>query len=124
MTTKAQLHKALKTILAKALAGMYGPGKQGSKSGICAKVAHELTGEPYFDNLSEKDRAKIKKLFASWPKFSGDEVYPIPAPRKGSSSHDYYMHDEKLWKGRQLKLRLELLEHMIRETAPKPRKVK
>ena len=52
--------------------------------------------------------------FASWEYFSGCAVYPVPPARWNESADHYYeANREELWAGRQGRLRMHLLQHLI-----------
>lgn len=62
----------------------------------------------------------LDPLFKSWPKFSGDDSYPVPDPYKGSYSNCtpkeiFWRHfkNRTLWFGEYGKLRYELLVYII-----------
>ena len=59
-------------------------------------------------------------LFRKWPKFSGNNAFPVPAPRwsffRGDARSKYTRTNDK-WVGRYGKLRRELLDWLIEETA-------
>lgn len=56
---------------------------------------------------------KRRGMFSTWPEWSGDAVYPVPAP--GGAGHMHYYYAGRLWEGRNLTLRLSLLHHIIDE---------
>jgi hypothetical protein len=91
-------------------------------TGICGGVS-----SMYFDNVPEdvaiypESRAllreynirKMKELFLTWPPYSGDPMYPVPATDCGDAGEQYGETDF-MWEGQYGDLRKDLLEHLIR----------
>lgn len=65
--------------------------------GICASVKM-LTG-----NYSV---SKLQQLWKDWKYHSGDDDYPVVG-------EDHWIDTKNLWEGRDLELRLSLINHMI-----------
>jgi len=65
------------------------------------------------------ENCTLENCFRSWPSYSGDHQYPISAPKKnGIYPSEYYGQNfltGGLWKGRQLRKRLSLAKHIIKE---------
>lgn len=74
--------------------------------GICRNL--ELVGY-------EDDGSLLKKVFSKWPKFSGNNVYPVPVDDVYGNEYNAYIHHCPKWKGNYGKLRIELLDFMIAE---------
>ena len=81
------------------------------KSGICANL-EEITNL-YVDDF-------VRPCFRTWEQFSGSCVYPIPNPSSDKYSISYVYtttHEDDMWNPEHPygSLRLDLLEHLIRE---------
>lgn len=76
--------------------------KVASKKGIC-KMYRSMSGSP--------EPFVLKALFMSWPKYSGNDDYPVPSITNKLPVHDFY--HEPRWTGKAGKLRRELLQHCI-----------
>ena len=59
-------------------------------------------------------RLRSRKLYSTWPKFSGDSFYPVPSPLCGVSASVIYWGDAHKWEAEYGKFRKELLEHSIK----------
>ena len=75
-------------------------------------------------NLSEKTYVNVGDFlhhcFATWKQFSGNYAYPVPSSYSDeySASNVYYTtHEDDMWNPKHPygSLRLDLLEHLIRE---------
>lgn len=80
--------------------------------GICDNV------ECLLDELDEDDERKVNRilrdLFVSWPKFSGDIIYPIKAPGYQTGEASYLSEENhNKWEGEYGNLRKELLDFLI-----------
>ena len=81
------------------------------ESGICANL----------NEVANLDAGSfLQPCFRTWEQFSGDYAYPVPAPDsdKYSASDVYYItRDDDMWNPEHPygSLRLDLLEHLIRE---------
>lgn len=64
--------------------------------GICGNV---------WNNLSYRHEID-KQHFKSWKSYSGDEYYPV-------LGQSVYNETENFWIGKQLKLRLDLVKHLV-----------
>lgn len=56
----------------------------------------------------------FKPYFEKWPKFSGDEEYPVPNPIGGCPRRIYW-DTGSMWVGEYGRLRIELLDFLISE---------
>jgi hypothetical protein len=65
------------------------------------------------DLMLEYTTQKMRELFLTWPPYSGDYVYPVPATSCNTPSEQYKETDKK-WEGQYGDLRKDLLEHLIR----------
>ncbi len=95
----------------------------GGNRGICAAIedrirAYDTTSEEYQAVANWLDYAKI-----TWPKSTLNNIFPIPwkfdffhistwIPRNSESA---YQSRIPKWKGKQLELRLDLINHMLKE---------
>ena len=76
-------------------------------SGICGNLITD-----YYDT-------RISDATESWPDYSGNWAYPIPATHKRALStllperHQYNIYPK--WEGKQLTLRISYLKHLIKE---------
>lgn len=71
-----------------------------------------------WQGICDNTDCDMKQLFKKWPKFSGDDVYPIPNPSGGSPSDAYSLtEDVDMWNPDHPygALRLELLDWMIEQ---------
>ena len=94
------LYQALETLEAKI--------KKGKKHfnidcGICENVS--IIANKYFT-------FQIKELVKDWKHFSGDLVYPIG----GIDDYNHHKMNETLWQGEQLKLRMDLIKFLKKNT--------
>jgi hypothetical protein len=76
-------------------------------AGICAHLA-----------FWDIDTLEFSSIAADWPKYSGHGLAPIPVHHASKEKDAYVVFKQHkdagtLWKGRQLKLRIELLEFCI-----------
>lgn len=79
-------------------------GPTGRHTGICGNI----------DTVSGGYIKQLHVLFKSWPKFSGDVVYPVPGVDRMTPGEAFvYIHD--VWEGEYGDLRRELLDHCIAE---------
>lgn len=74
--------------------------------GICLLI-HMLTCWDMYEDI-------IYPLYQSWSKSNGRGCYPVPAP-DGSHPVVYFNNCENKWVGEYGALRIELLEHCIKE---------
>lgn len=73
-------------------------------TGICGNIGP----------LSWDNGEQLGALFRSWPKFSGNVVYPVPGVDSMTPSEAFvYIRD--VWEGEYGDLRCELLDHCIAE---------
>lgn len=56
----------------------------------------------------------FKPYFEKWPKFSGEEEFPVPNPMGGCPRHTYW-NTSSMWTGEYGRLRIELLDFLISE---------
>jgi len=56
----------------------------------------------------------VKKYQKSWPKYSGVENYPVIDPEEWGEAVDQYDTSNNKWIGSYGRLRMELLDHLIR----------
>lgn len=57
----------------------------------------------------------LTKLKITWPKFSGNECFPVPSPDPEEGSQQVYMRTRDQWSGEYGALRYELLDFLIDE---------
>ena len=87
-------------------------GKIDNSMGICDNVLLNNGNRPR--RLSHK--AKLRRLFKSWPQYSGSIVFPINAGTDTPEQQYWHCdHIGNFWEGEQGKLRHSLLTHMIKE---------
>ncbi len=107
MDTYNRLNKAARKILNHLVEGE--PCEEFDKlNGLCA-------------NLEEIDNclaihAAAREHFISWKHCSGDKTYPVPADSVYDSPEDEYNRGHH-YRGKQLALRVDLLEHIIEQTS-------
>ena len=79
--------------------------------GICSNLSDKVNSQ-----VEESERYDschiLKQAFYTWPKFSGDEQFPIKDPYNKVSAHRAYGCSPK-WIGEYGALRFELLDHVI-----------
>lgn len=78
-----------------------------------------LDGSVENPDLGVCDNIRISidcEYFISWPLYSGDDTFPVFDKNNGTISTPYkqYHMIDNLWEGRQLELRLDLLDHLIK----------
>lgn len=107
--TAKDIFKVLKKLQAK------GYDKEAPSTGIC----DHLIGELYQKGLLDDDGVDreivyimLAPAFKSWPKFSGDIHYPVPATVE-TNAHNQYHLTHNLWIGEYGDLRRELLDHLV-----------
>jgi hypothetical protein len=87
-----------------------------SATGICDLFSEALLGEDH--DLRVKLSKELRNLMRQWPEYSGDAVFPVPAP-DGSCPEVCYVRARNLWGfddyGR---ARRRLLTWLIETTAP------
>ena len=79
--------------------------------GICSNLSDEVNRRVE-EEVHYNSRQIMKQAFYTWPKFSGDEHYPIDDPRGIETAHNVYVQLPK-WTGEYGALRFELLDHVI-----------
>lgn len=110
----------MKHVLLKALCGIRNEfvfNKQNIKdTGICCLIDDYLAYSIYFEDLDFRViNLTLKRLFKSWPNYSGNHLYPVPSddPKK-AASHCYALcndfWDETTEYGRN---RIDLLDWCI-----------
>ena len=77
--------------------------------GICSYMMDEYA---FYDHREMWTEHKMK-FFNSWKHFSGYDSYPVPSTNHGFSPHDQFFQFER-WEGKQLELRLDLIDHLIK----------
>jgi hypothetical protein len=96
--------------------------------GMCSEVRRQLTMQE--DILFHEIR---EPLFRSWPEFSGNITYPVPAPedfviRRGLDSkvaaESYYSNCHEMYKGKYGTSRKNLAKYMVAELTKMLKKVK
>jgi hypothetical protein len=65
------------------------------------------------DLMREYNTQKMRELFLTWPPYSGDDWYPVPATSCDNAAGEYNATPKK-WEGQYGDLRKDLLEHLIR----------
>jgi hypothetical protein len=108
LKTKLKLHEILTDIKSGPLSGHYG---------ICWEVRRR--DEDFYDGNAEE---ALKRLFKTWPKFSGNLRFPIPSPIVEPPSDPFYRGIDRgnNWNKRTKygRLRWELLDFLIDATKP------
>lgn len=97
--------------------------------GICTAIQELWVSEanlPYYDTYYEAVLPLnsfsvsnfVSKLMATWPDGTGSRIYPIPIEADNKdvhlAEHAYDLFTNK-WEGKQLELRLNLLDYMVEE---------
>ena len=85
--------------------------------GICdnLKESDQYIPVSIDDDLIELWEGTLTKLMITWPKFSGNECYPVPSPDLEEGSQQVYMRTHDEWSGEYGALRYELLDFLIDE---------
>lgn len=85
--------------------------------GICdnLKESDQYTSVSLDDDLIEMWEDTLTKLMITWPKFSGNECFPVPSPDLEESSQEVYRRTHDEWSGEYGALRYELLDFLIDE---------
>ena len=65
-----------------------------SATGICDLFSEALLGEDH--DLRVKLSKELRNLMRQWPEYSGDAVFPVPAP-DGSCPEVCYVRARNLW---------------------------
>lgn len=76
--------------------------------GICWNLSHCNKGHSHVDGYK-----LVSELAPSWESFSGSPDFPIPVSTGGTENRQH------LWDGEGLKLRLSLIDHMIKVLSEK-----
>ena len=106
---KRQMRRILQTIRKRAQEG----GMPSGSTGLCFAYARELEFES--DMTLKRRRGldeQLRKLFISYPLFSGNTTYPLPG---GYRSYSMARSKEILWSKTNLKKRLDFLDWAINE---------
>jgi hypothetical protein len=81
------------------------------KVGICCNVSDIYEDSPLLQGHDPTVLYDMVEKFAKgWPHHSGNHMYPIP----GSGVH---CSTPEMWKGKNLELRLSLIDYLIEKTA-------
>lgn len=80
-------------------------GAKYKRVGICGNLSTEVL---------HTNRETLFSLFRTWPKFSGEKDYPVPATGP-CTAKEQYIARESMWEGPYGDLRKELLTHCIKE---------
>lgn len=88
-------------------------GRFDSDCGLCANISDYIVFE-----IGDSARFLDYRfsIFRKWENFSGNKMYPIPPKDMMETAKDYYDYGvdyQKLYTGRQYKMRLKLINHMI-----------
>jgi hypothetical protein len=110
--TRNELHKLLIKLRTMVKAGNY---PSNYRTGICGNL--DTLCEFYVSPL-------VRKYQESWTWYSGDWIFPVPAPSMYDDTYidpkagavAVYMNTRNKWTGEYGKLRLSLLNHLIRMT--------
>lgn len=114
--------KALDIMLCRGLKKMRDDGPHDAWKGICGNLSHadielyhrtHVVCPPDYE-FEHALLMRMRELFAVWPKFTGDPVYPVPYPH-GAPAAGYDSHTHDLWSGKYGKSRMALLDFMIKE---------
>lgn len=135
LTRMPYVYRAALAILAEMQRIMALPEIKHRRAGLCELLCtisrynlriYDLTDA----NVSEVIMAKdlIKELWKTWPKYSGDEYFPIPAPwwhlPLGPRRHIDYFQSGKNFTGHRLRLRKQLVQFCIDEIRQRLERVK
>ena len=85
-----------------------------TKWGICVIMEDRIPERYEPDVNKEMCMGILESVFETWEHFSGLLEYPVPSTDKHYYARQAYNHF-KLWEGEQLKLRIDLLKHIIKE---------
>lgn len=106
------IHKALRDLITKP-----------KTHGICYMVHSQIANTYGYDETYFCCKRRLSALMQSWPKYSGNKTYPIPAVGEyGSASATYANVPNSLfWSSNHPygALRLELFEYLLMETGKK-----
>lgn len=116
--TYRYLSKVFAHIHARAVKGKYHETPYGI-CGIMAEMFSRTTFKLCHSRVTPYDLCHIVgKLSASWECYSGDREYPVPSDAlQQETPRDCYgrhLVNQTLWCGKQLDLRLSLLQHLIK----------
>lgn len=109
------LLEALKEVQRRAIMhreGVHTKGAFSCASGICYHLRRVSAGL--------YDSATIRPMFKQWPGYSGDPVYPVPSPGRGSAMRAYETTRD-VWVGEYGADRMELLAFLIATAAAEGR---
>ena len=66
-----------------------------------------------FDNFNISDASVVRQYFKSWPKYSGNDSYPVPKYRTDPSTA--YIETKDKWKGAYGRDRRDLCRHIAKK---------
>jgi hypothetical protein len=98
-------------------------GERENHRGICTNIKWLFVGKKLI--TTEKEEIEADKLYrcfmkwlgnnvSRWSKFSGDNVYPVPAPNNIDPNSSYWKIENK-WEGEYGELRKEFLQWCIEQ---------
>lgn len=76
--------------------------------GICC---HLTIAQPYCERYST---SLLRKYFATWKHYSGRDDYPIASNKEKYDEFSYYNEFDNKYRGRQYRMRLKLINHIIK----------
>lgn len=77
-------------------------GKRDEHTGICSNLEKEVIDVLYWESVA----CILKEIFITWPKFSGDSVYPIWCESMHTQTYAFMVTPK--WEGQYGEDRLEL----------------
>lgn len=116
--SKDRLSKKNKHNLHKILLEIRNTGPVRRSFGICAQV---YIADSYF--YTEAGEKSLKRLWKTWPHFSGEDRYPVPPIKEGQTPASAFNRGVEVcnnWNKRTKygRLRWELLDFLIDQTKP------
>lgn len=111
----------IEQLLLYALTTIKSEGPLWNEHGICdnLKESDQYIPVSIDGDLIELWWGTLTKLMTTWPKFSGNECYPVPSPDPEEGSQQVYMRTHDEWSGEYGELRYELLDFLIEELTKK-----
>lgn len=78
-----------------------------------------ICGQPNVKAMRQESFELLKKAMTEWPKYSGDRMYPVPAPRYPHAASKAFLECANMWdkNAEYGALRWELLDWLIAHPA-------
>lgn len=83
--------------------------------GLCWHIIESVKdSDSYSYSYSYESEWLLKKYFMDWKHYSGNDRFPIMPKNKNNSEFDYYAKCNNKYEGRQYKMRIKLINHIIK----------